>query len=144
MWIGSSATGTPEDGGRARTAPDRGGLACWQVRRSKEVMLGNIDSNISLARVAKECRLSKSQFGRAFKQTLGRPPHRWLLEQRVEKAKGLLVTPRIPISEIALGAGFTDQAHFTRVFSSVTGTTPGAWRRAVAARTQFGSDAVRG
>jgi transcriptional regulator GlxA family with amidase domain len=94
MWIGSSATGTPEDAGRAGASPERGGLACWQVRRSKEVMLGNIESNVSLARLAKECRLSKSQFGRAFKQTLGRPPHRWLLEQRVEKAKGLLVTPK--------------------------------------------------
>jgi AraC-like DNA-binding protein len=119
--------------GRARTSLGRGGLACWQVRRSQEVMLGNIDSNVSLGRVAKECRLSKGHFGRAFKQTLGRPPHRWLLEQRVEKAKGLLVSPKIPISEIALDAGFADHAHFTRVCSKVTGTTPGAWRRAVSA-----------
>jgi AraC-like DNA-binding protein len=96
-------------------------------------MLKNIDSKISLAQLAKECRLSRSHFGRAFKKTLGQAPHRWLLEQRVEKAKGLLFIPKIPISEIALGAGFADQSHFTRVFSKATGTTPGAWRRAVAA-----------
>jgi AraC-like DNA-binding protein len=111
----------------------RGGLARWQARRSIEMMLDNIEHNVSLARLAKECRLSPSHFARAFKQTLGRSPHRWLLERRVEKAKGMLIGRETPISEIALGAGFADQAHFTRVFSKLTGTTPGAWRRAVAA-----------
>lgn len=116
------------------TSPDRfGRLARWQERRCKDLMLCNIHESFSQAELAKECRLSSSHFARAFKQTVGSPPHRWLLEQRVRMAKGLLATSRESISDIALGMGFSDQSRFTRVFSRVTGATPGAWRRAGAA-----------
>ena len=43
--------------------------------------------------------------------------------------QGLLRTPGRSITDIALLCGFADQAHMTRVFTSVVGTSPGAWRR---------------
>jgi AraC family transcriptional regulator len=57
------------------------------------------------------------------------PPHRWLLMQRVKRAKELLRGTRTPIAEIAVTYGFADQSHLTRVFSKVFRVSPGAWRR---------------
>jgi AraC-like DNA-binding protein len=72
----------------------RGGLAPWQLRRAKEMLASRLDEPISLAELARACKLSPGHFARAFRQTTGQPPHRWLIEQRVEKAKQLWSTRR--------------------------------------------------
>jgi AraC-like DNA-binding protein len=109
----------------------RGGLAAWQERRAKEMLTADLTAGISLSDLASECGLSVSHFTRAFRQTTGLPPHRWLLRQRIERAKVLLRNASISLSDIALVCGFADQSHFTRVFSGATGLAPGAWRRTV-------------
>ena len=106
-----------------------GGLAPWQERRAKDLMNAHLDGDIPLARLAAECGLSVSQFGRAFKKTTNVTPHRWLLHQRVEAAKCLLRHSSAPIMEIAFACGFAGQSHFTRVFTRSVGISPGAWRR---------------
>ncbi len=78
---------------------------------------------------AQQCGLSVSHFARAFKETTGLPPHRWLIRRRVEVAEALLRNSRMSLTEVALTCGFADQSHFTRVFSRVVGISPGAWRR---------------
>jgi AraC-like DNA-binding protein len=107
----------------------RGGLTPWQERRAKEIIDANLEGEISLAELAKECGLSASHFSRAFKQTTGIAPHQWLLHRRVENAKQLLRSRQSSLSEIALACGFADQSHFTRVFAKLSGTSPAAWRR---------------
>ena len=114
---------------RMAPPPVRGGLAPWQERRAKELMSTHLGREISLAFVASECRLSVSHFARSFKQCTGKPPHRWLLENRVDRAKELLIDAELPLAEIALECGFSDQSHFTRVFSRTVGTSPGTWQR---------------
>jgi AraC family transcriptional regulator len=118
--------------GRARIEPRpiRGGLTPWQERRTKQMLSEDLSGKVTLARLASECGLSVSHFARAFKQTTGHPPHRWLVVQRIEQAKKLLLTSALPLADIALECGFADQSHFTRVFSQTVGTGPGAWRRA--------------
>ena len=82
-----------------------------------------------MAGVANECRLSSSYFARAFKQTTGTPPFRWLTNQRIVRAKELLQDPSRELADIAQLCGFVDQSHFTRVFSKSEGHSPGRWRR---------------
>ncbi|WP_346731005.1 AraC family transcriptional regulator [Bradyrhizobium sp. 132] len=53
----------------------------------------------------------------------------WLLRHRVEAAKQLMTVRGLPLSKIAISAGFANQSHFTRVFSAAVGVSPGAWRR---------------
>jgi AraC family transcriptional regulator len=56
-------------------------------------------------------------------------PHRWLLKRRVELAHKLLGNPLLSLAEVAVRCGFSDQSHFTRVFTAMSGASPGAWRR---------------
>ena len=108
----------------------RGGLAPWQESRAKEIMEADLDKEITLARLAHDCRLSASQFARAFRQSTGCTPHRWLLQRRVERAQDLLLTSDKNLAEIASSCGFFDPSHLTRAFRRTVGTSPGLWRRA--------------
>jgi AraC-like DNA-binding protein len=115
---------------RCQTARVRGGLAPWQERRAKDMLRADLAGNVGLTNLADACRLSVSHFCQAFKQTVGCPPHQWLISQRVERAKQLILNTDQSLSEIALAVGFSDQSHFTRVFSRWVRTSPAAWRRA--------------
>jgi AraC family transcriptional regulator len=117
--------------GGIKIAPSivRGGLAPWQLNRATEMLKANLDGQIALSQVARECKLSVSHFVRAFKQAVGEPPYRWLLQQRIEAAKELLLHSDLPMVEIALKCGFADQACFIRAFRKLLDTTPGEWRR---------------
>ena len=114
---------------RVARYPPRGGLAPWQEQRAKELLNANLEGAIPLKRLAAECGLSVRHFARAFRQSTGAAPHRWLLNRRVELAKGLLSDPRLSLAEIAVRCGFSDQSHFSRVFTAMSGASPGAWRR---------------
>ena len=107
----------------------RGGLAPWQLRQAKQILISRLDEPISLAELARACKLSPGHFARAFRQTTGQPPHRWLMVQRIEKAKQLLVESTLSLAQIAQKCGFADQSHFTRVFAQLIQSSPGHWRR---------------
>jgi AraC-like DNA-binding protein len=107
----------------------RSGLAPWQERRAKELISANLAKEIPLSRLATECGLSVRHFSRAFRRSTGVPPHRWLLLQRVERARNLLKNRVLSLTDITTFCGFADQSHFTRVFTAMMGISPGAWRR---------------
>jgi AraC family transcriptional regulator len=114
----------------AWNAKVRGGLAPWQENRAKEAMDANLGKEIYIARLAYECGLSTSRFARAFKQSTGCPPHRWLLQRRIQRAQDLLLNSDKTLVEVAKACGFSDQRHLTRAFGQIVGTSPGSWRRA--------------
>ena len=93
-------------------------------------MRAKLDADVSLAEIANAVGLSETHFSRAFKQSTGCAPFAWLLQQRVEHAKALLVDVRAPLAQVALAVGFSAQPAFTTAFRRITGVTPGAWRRA--------------
>lgn len=107
----------------------RSGLALWQERRAKELIEASLDGDLSVEMLAEECGLSVAHFARSFKQSVGMPPYRWLLSRRVEKAKDMLRDETLSVSQIAVGCGFADQSHMSRVFRKFTGIPPSAWRR---------------
>jgi AraC-like DNA-binding protein len=106
-----------------------GRLAPWQQQRAMDLLLADLRQAVSLAELASECGLSPSHFARAFRNSVGLPPHQWLLHQRIAHAKSLLERPNVTLSETALACGFADQSHFTRVFRRIVGLSPAAWRR---------------
>jgi AraC family transcriptional regulator len=105
------------------------GLASWQLRRSTEYMQAHLTEDISLAEVAKIAKLSQSQFARAFRDSTGMPPYRYILQARIQRAQQMLETTNLPISEVATSVGFADQSHFTKAFRRFVGATPKRWRQ---------------
>ena len=112
-----------------RSTARRETLAPWQVRRATELMSAHPSSNLSLALIAEECRLSVGHFARGFRNSVGQTVHQWHLTYRMEHAKNLLKTSMLPIAELALECGFAHRVPFTKAFNKVVGTTPGQWRR---------------
>lgn len=106
-----------------------GALSADDVRRVKDLLMSRLDGDVSIAALASECGLSRSHFIRAFKASTGRPPYRWLAEQRLLQARQLLVDSKLSIVEITERLGFVNQSHFTRAFAKAYGVTPGALRR---------------
>lgn len=111
-------------------AAPRGGLASWQERRAVAFMDERLDQSFPVSEVAEACGLSVNHFSRAFRRSMGKPPHRWLLDRRIERARELLRGTEVSLADIALACGFAEQSHFTRVFTRTVGIPPGAWRRA--------------
>lgn len=106
-----------------------GALAPWQARRAEDVMREYLADDLCLADLAQACELSVAHFSRCFRKTFGEPPYRRLQSLRIDRAKTLLADPRRPLAEIAIDCGFSEQSHFTKVFTRLAGVSPGAWRR---------------
>lgn len=105
------------------------GLAPWQAQRAAELLRSHIDGGLRLGALARECGMSVSHFTRSFRATFGVSAHRWLVERRIDMAKDLMLTTNLALVEIALRAGFSDQAAFTRMFQQIVAVGPGQWRR---------------
>ena len=106
----------------------RGGLRPRVQRRICEFIDDNIDRRISVDLLAGLANLSVCYFVRAFKQSMGITPHDYLIRRRVERTKQLLSGTEMPLSEIALAAGFADQSHFARRFRQHVGMSPRDYR----------------
>lgn len=113
----------------ATAKPPRGGLAAWQRMRVEEVIHHSLDGNLTLAELAGHCGLSVSHFGHAFKESVGQSPYQFLIEQRLIRARELMLGTSLPLAEIAQASGFGTQAHFNRRFVRAYGISPGLWRR---------------
>jgi transcriptional regulator of acetoin/glycerol metabolism len=113
----------------AAEAP-RGGLSPGALRRIREYIDAHLNEDLDIGTLAAHVGLSTYHFARAFKESLGMPPHRYLLGQRIQKAADLLERTEQSLASIALGVGFADQSHFSRSFHAQVGLTPGQFRRA--------------
>jgi AraC family transcriptional regulator len=110
-------------------APVRGGLAGWQQRIVTSYIEEHLSEQIPLATLARLVRLSPYYFCRAFKQSLGMPPHRYHNSRRIEHAKTLLAKHELSVTDIGLTIGFSETSSFTAAFRKTTGQTPTAYQR---------------
>jgi AraC family transcriptional regulator len=111
--------------------PDvRGGLAAWQIRKVTRYIDVNLERTIRNDDLAALARLTPAHFGRAFRNSVGEPPHEYVIRRRVERAQGLMLATEATLSDIALDCGLADQSHLTRLFRRVVGESPRVWRRA--------------
>ena len=107
----------------------KGQLSSHHLKKVIEFIEDNHAMNIRLDELAGLTGLSSAYFCHVFKKTTGVPPHKWQMRARINRAKTFLEHSDMALSEIAVATGFSDQAHFTRVFRQIAGTTPQAWRR---------------
>ena len=83
-----------------------------------------LSTDLSLDDLAAIVHLSPHYFAHLFKQSLGVPPHEYVIQQRVEKAKDLLRSGRLTVGEVAQVVGFSDHSKLDRHFKRLTGLTP--------------------
>lgn len=83
---------------------------------------------VRIEQVAASVFLSPDRFTEVFARTMGRTPRDYLRHLRVERARMLLTTTGLPVSEVGQRAGFGEAAYFTRVFRAATGLTPRDYR----------------
>lgn len=113
---------------QAPQLPPRGGLTAWQSARVIDYMRTQLSTPITLAELAALVALSPWHFARAFRDTHGMPPHRYLTHLRVEKARDLLLHSPCNITEIAALTGYSSQ-HLARHFRREYGCSPSQYRR---------------
>jgi len=106
----------------------RGGLPPRARRHVREYIAAHLDESISLQVLAETAGLSMYHFARSFKQSEGLSPHVYLVQCRVRRAQQLLAQTDLPLSQIALAAGFSDQSHCARRFKEHVGVTPSSYR----------------
>lgn len=106
-----------------------GGLTPSQLAQIDELMRDQMFRSVGVAEMAECVGLSPSWFAHAYCNSRGEPPHRALQRMRIEHACHLLRTTELSLAAVAADVGFADQAHFSRSFRKMAGTSPGVWRR---------------
>ena len=120
----------------AAPEPSRGGLSPAVTRRVCDYIEGHLDEKMRLDGLAALAGLSTDHFARAFHQSVGVPPHTYLLRRRLEHVEHMLRETHAPLSEIALATGFSDQSHLARHFRRWAGMSPRQVRWSGAASVQ--------
>jgi AraC family transcriptional regulator len=114
---------------QAEPPSTRRGLDRHRLARVLDFIEDNLEGDLTINRLASIACLSRFHFARAFKAAMGQPPHRYVGDRRLERAKALLAEAERPLADIALALGFSCQASFTRAFRAATSGTPGQYRR---------------
>lgn len=113
----------------SRTVAPGPRLTAWQRRKVLEHIESRLSQPLRNRELAALVDYSEFHFNVAFRNSLGKAPHEFLICRRIERAQQLMLSTRMPLCDIAADCGLADQAHLTRLFRRVVGETPAAWRK---------------
>jgi AraC family transcriptional regulator len=99
------------------------------LRRIRDRIEAELETELSLASLAKESGYSRAHFLRMFRAATGLTPHQYILEMRLSTAQQLLRQSKISLVDVALKCGFSSQSHMNDVFRKQLGVTPQEYRR---------------
>jgi AraC family transcriptional regulator len=111
-------------------ATSTGRMAGARLRRVLGYIEDNLSQEISLADIAEEAEISISHCKALFRESMGLPIHQYVIRRRVERARKLLQQGKMPISQVALEAGFAHQSHLARHMRRLLGVSPRSARTA--------------
>lgn len=98
------------------------------VRLARRYLDRNYDRPVTIAQLSREAALSPYHFIRLFRRVYRQTPHQYLVQQRIARAKELLRTTDLPITEICIAVGFESLGSFSTLFHRVAGISPSAYR----------------
>jgi AraC-like DNA-binding protein len=109
----------------------KGGLPNWRLKRALKLLEGDLSKTPTLSEVAESIHLHPTSFCRAFKQSTGLSPHRYLLVHRIDRAKEMMNDHNLSLTQIALDCGFSSSSQFSVVFRRIMGISPRKFRRSL-------------
>jgi AraC family transcriptional regulator len=104
-------------------------LSARALRQLEDYVDAHLHEAISLQDLAQVLGLGVWTLNRQLRRTLNVSAYAFVVERRLRRAQQLLQTGTLPLKAVAAAAGFSDQAHMTRMFQSKLGLTPGDLRR---------------
>jgi AraC family transcriptional regulator len=107
----------------------RGGLGPVREKRIRSYIAEHLNEELSLEQLARVAEMSPNYLISLFRQSIGMTPHKYIILQRLESARKLLVQSGLSLLEIAQRCGFQDQSQFTTSFRRQYGITPGQYKR---------------
>lgn len=99
-----------------------------RICRAREFLYASQDRPVNLEEVSRAACLSVYHLHRAFRQTFGETPHEFLTRVRLERARRLLLTTELPVTEICLSSGFESPGSFSSLFRRKFGQSPRQFR----------------
>lgn len=118
------------DGSQAATIRPCGGLAPSSLRHVIDYIEADLSTSFTIEGLAQVAGVSPRHFMRAFRESTGQTPLRFVYSLRLERAKAFLLDTRRTATEVALDCGFSHAQHFSTAFKKATGVTPSDFRRA--------------
>src|SRR5260221_13269798 len=106
-----------------------GGLGSARLRTIKDFVDAKMEDDLSLDEMAQSVGLSTAHFARMFRKSTGETPHRFVLRQRLERAKTMLRAQDARVLDVAVACGFKTQQHFAQVLRDVCGISPSGYRQ---------------
>lgn len=104
------------------------GVAHDALRDAKDYLHAHYAEDVSLEQLAQAVYLSPFHLSRLFRERLSLPPHMYLNQIRINRAKTLL-NGDMPLTAVAQAVGYADQSHLSKAFKRVVGITPGQYRK---------------
>lgn len=113
-------------------------MAAWQghsderIRQAQTYIERQFRQDLSVGEIARHVAMSERTFARRFQSAVGMSTVRYLARCRIEHARQLLETTRLPVLTVAMQCGYGDENAFRRAFRQVCGVAPSVWRHAAA------------
>lgn len=101
----------------------------YYVNEAMVFIQHNYVNSVTVEDIAKHLGLSRTHLGRLFKKITGQSPQKYLTHYRLSKAIDLMRTTELPLSEIAVQVGYSNQLYFSKVFHNIYGMPPSIWRQ---------------
>jgi AraC family transcriptional regulator len=102
----------------------KGELPRYRLTRVLEYIGDNLADDLRLSELAALAGMSPHYFCELFKKSMGCPPYRSVILQRMERAKELLRNPELTVLEAGITVGFQNPSHFARIFHRFVGVSP--------------------
>lgn len=112
-----------------RESQYEGGLPTYKLKQVIDYINFHLEEDISLGELANVVKLSQSHFSALFRESTGKSPYKFLIQQRLTRAQELLVETDRAIADIATSVGFCDQSHLSRHMKKIMGVSPQQIRR---------------
>lgn len=105
------------------------GFTATHYKRVLDFLAHNFGNSVSVEDIARQAGMSAAHFSRLFKETIGETPYQFLTNFRIERSCEMLADREMPMIDIALACGFSDQPHFSRTFTRLMGKSPASYRK---------------